>query len=60
MYLTGDWHGYVRRADGGRWSHHDRRGRARASYIEANAIHGLQPQECLFQTVKRFNERVTG
>ena len=60
MYLTGDWHGYVRRADGRRWSCQDRQGRARASYIEASAIRGLQPQECLFQIVKRFNERVTG
>ena len=37
----------------------DRWGRARASYIEASALHGLQPQESLFQTVKRFNKRVT-
>ena len=60
MHLTGDGHGYVRRTDGRRWSHQDRRGRARTSYIEGSAIRGLQPLECLFQTVKRFNERVTG
>ena len=52
MYLTGDWHGYVRRTDGRRWSHQDGWGRTRASYIEGSAIRGLQPLECLFQTVK--------
>ena len=60
MHLTGDWHGYVRRADGRRWRHQDRRGRARASYIEASAIRGFQSHECLFQIVRRSNGRVTG
>jgi hypothetical protein len=65
MYLTGDWHGYVRRTDGRRRSYQGRRGRAGVSYIDANAVRGFrywreESRECLVQTVKGFDERVTG
>jgi hypothetical protein len=44
MYLTGDWHDNVRRADGRRWSYQDRLGRAGMSSFDASAIRGFRYQ----------------